>query len=152
MPNDLPKLQALSVFLGEWDMRPEFPGLPPIEKGATVTFEWMSGERFLIQRWSVPIPEAPDGVAIIGADPERAGGYLQHYFDSRGIARVYRMSLEGKVWRLWRDTEDFSPLEFNQRFEGRFSDDGRTITGTFEIQHPGQPWQKDFDGTYQRVR
>jgi hypothetical protein len=42
-------------------------------------FEWLPGERFLIQRWEVPVPEAPDGIAIIGSDPKREGNYLQHY-------------------------------------------------------------------------
>jgi len=31
------------------------------------------GERFLVERWEVPVPEAPDGIAIIGADPEDYG-------------------------------------------------------------------------------
>jgi|GEM_PF-7098922 hypothetical protein len=61
---------------------------PPIDSGARASFAWLPGERCLIQRWEVPIPEAPDGIAIIGPDPERAGGYLQHYFDSRGVARL----------------------------------------------------------------
>jgi hypothetical protein len=86
-------------------MVPTFKGMPPIESGARVTFEWMPGERFLIQRWEVPIPEAPDGIAVIGPDPERAGGYLQHYFDTRGVARIYKMGLANGVWTLWRDTK-----------------------------------------------
>lgn len=43
-----------------------------------------SGRRFLIQRWEVDHPEAPDGIAIIGFDPDK-GGLRQHYFDSRGV-------------------------------------------------------------------
>src|SRR5687767_9569246 len=85
-------LEALRPLVGEWLMVPTFTGLPPIDGGAQVTFEWLPGERFLIQRWEVPIPEAPDGLAVIGPDPERGGGYLQHYFDTRGVARVYKMS------------------------------------------------------------
>jgi hypothetical protein len=120
-------LEALRPLVGEWLMVPTFTGLPPIESGARVTFEWMPGERFLIQRWEVPIPEAPDGIAVIGPDPERAGGYLQHYFDTRGVARVYKMSLKDGVWTLWRDTADFSPFDFAQRYTGTFSADGRRL-------------------------
>ena len=69
------------------------------------------------------MPEAPDGLAIIGFDEGR-GTFLQHYFDSRGIARVYAMSLEDGVWTLWRDAPDFLTLEFAQRYTGTFSDDG----------------------------
>jgi hypothetical protein len=68
-----------------------------------VTFAWLPGRKFLIRRWEVPVPDAPDGIAVIGADPEREGEYLQHYFDSRGVARLYKMSFENGVWKLWRD-------------------------------------------------
>jgi hypothetical protein len=144
-------LDSLEPLVGEWTMKPEFEGIPPDAPGAPVSFEWLSGRRFLIERWEVPVPEAPDGIAIIGADPEREGGYLQHYFDSRGVARVYRMSLDDGVWRLWRDEPDFSPLDFSQRFTGTFSDGGKTISGTWEISHDGETWEKDFDLNYTRA-
>jgi hypothetical protein len=145
-------LAALEPLVGEWRMVPEFEGVPPDAAGAPVSFEWLSGKRFLIQRWEVPVPEAPDGIAIIGADPEREGGYLQYYFDSRGVARVYRMSLEDGVWRLWRDRPDFSPLDFSQRFTGTFGDDGETIAGAWEICHDGRTWELDFRLTYTKHR
>jgi len=142
----------LAKLVGEWSMRPEFPNLPPVEADARVRFEWMAGERFLVQRWEIPsVPEAPDGIAIIGPDPEREGGFLQHYFDTRGVARVYRMSLEDGVWTLWREAPDFSPLDFKQRYTGMMSADGASITGAWEICHDGETWEKDFDLTYARV-
>ena len=74
-----------------------------------------------------------------------------HYFDSRGIARVYAMSLEDGVWTLWREAPDFSSLDFAQRFTGTFSDDGTTIVGRWETAHDGATWEHDFDLTYVRV-
>jgi hypothetical protein len=141
-------LEALEPLVGNWKMMPTFEGMPPGDIGAPVSFEWLSGGRFLIERWEVPVPEAPDGIAIVGVDPDSEGNYLQHYFDSRGVARVYKMSLEDGVWRLWRDEPDFSPLDFSQRFIGTFSEDGKTITGAWEISHDGQTWEHDFDLTY----
>jgi hypothetical protein len=35
---------------------------------ARTTFEWLDGKRFLIQRWRVEYPDAPDAPAIIGFD------------------------------------------------------------------------------------
>ncbi|MGI8795561.1 MAG: hypothetical protein ACR2IR_03060, partial [Acidimicrobiia bacterium] len=61
----------------------------------------MPGEQFLVERWEVPHPDAPDGIAIIGVD-QSGENYLQHYFDSRGVARVYEMSFRDGVWELWR--------------------------------------------------
>ena len=144
-------LEALAPLVGEWALLAGFGGEPATDVGARVTFEWMPGRRFLIQRWAVPLPEAPDGIALLGADSAREGGYLQHYFDTRGVARVYGMSLEGGVWKLWRDQPDFSPLDFEQRYEGTFSADGTRIDGAWEICHDGETWEKDFDLAYERV-
>jgi len=99
----------------------------------------------------VPVPEARDGIAIIGADPAGEGRYLRHYFDSRGVARVYSMSLEDGVWTLWRDEPDFSPLDVRQRYTGTVSDDGRSITGASEICHDGSTWEDDFGLSYRKV-
>lgn len=40
-------------------------------------FEWLPGEQFLVERWQVLIPEAPDGIAIIGAGPGRISSTWQ---------------------------------------------------------------------------
>jgi hypothetical protein len=144
------RLEALEPFIGRWDLDPTFSF--PTPEGATgrVVFEWMTGGRFLVERWEVSIPEAPDGIAIIGLDRD-GDGYLQHYFDSRGVARVYRMGFTWGVWTLRRTEPDFSPLDFSQRYSGRFSDDGSTIEGAWEISLDGETWEKDFDLTYRRV-
>ena len=144
-------MERLAVLVGEWSMAAKFKELPPADAGARVVFEWMPGGRFLIQRWEVPVPEAPDGIAIIGPDPENAGDFLQHYFDTRGVARVYRMSVTDGVWRLWRDAPDFSPLDFSQRYTGTFADNDKTITGSWEISHDGETWEHDFELTYTRI-
>jgi len=146
-----PAIERLAVLVGEWSMVPKFRDLPPADANARVVFEWMSGGKFLIERWEIPVPEAPDGIAIIGADPDSADNFLQHYFDSRGVARVYRMTLNDDVWKLWRDSPDFSPLDFAQRYTGRFSDDRRTISGAWEICHDGNTWEHDFELTYTKV-
>jgi hypothetical protein len=145
-------LEALEVFIGEWRLVAVFKDLPPTDADARVTFDWLPGKRFLIERWEIPVPEAPDGIAIIGADPEGEGNYLQHYFDSRGVVRLYKMSLEDGVWKLWRDEPDFSALDFAQLFTGTFSDDGKTIAGRWEICHDGKTWEHDFDLTYSKAR
>ena len=143
-------LDRLEAFVGEWSIEMKFEGAPPGDIGARVTFEWMPGELFLIERWQVPVPEAPDGIAIIGWDEGR-GTLLQHYFDSRGVARVYEMSFEDGIWTLERTKPDFSEFEFGQRYSGKFSDDGKTIEGTWEIAHDKANFEKDFDMNYKKV-
>ncbi len=143
-------MDDLKVLIGEWSLEMTMPGGKPSgDVGARVTFERM-GEKFLLERWTVPVPEAPDGLAVIGYDEGR-GTLLQHYFDERGVARVYEMSLETDVWTLERTKPDFSPLQFTQRFTGTFSSDGRTIDGRWEICHDGSTWEHDFNLTYRRL-
>ena len=149
-----PENERLEPLIGAWSMAMVMPGEPTPAKlpdmGARVTFEWMGDKAFLLERWTVPIAEAPDGLAVIGWDKAR-GTFLQHYFDTRSVARVYEMSFERGVWKMERTKKDFSPFEFSQRFTGTFLDDGRRIEGTWEIADDHKTWKKDFDLIYTRV-
>jgi hypothetical protein len=126
----------------------EWPAVPP-DVGARTTWEWMGDSGLLVQRWSVPIAEAPDGLAVIGWDDGR-GTYLQHYFDDRGVIRLYELSIGRGELRLERTRPDFSPLGFSQRFVGTFSEDGRRIEGAWHIAEDHTSWRKDFDLLYTR--
>jgi hypothetical protein len=143
-PNGDAALERLDPFVGEWTMEAGPPDGPPWPGGGRVSFEWLEGQTWLIERWSVELPEAPDGIAIIGKD-ESGAPYAQHYFDSRGVHRVYEMSLEGGEWKLWREGPPFA-----QRFSGSFSDDGKTISGRWERRDEGS-WVIDFDLTYRKT-
>jgi len=78
--------------------------------------------------------------------------YVQHYFDSRGVVRVYRMTLRDGVWQLVRDRPDFTPLAFQQRYTGRFSADELAIDGRWEVSHDdGATWENDFGLTLRKV-
>ena len=135
-------LSKLEVLVGAWSE--EVPGFEGVE--ARMRFEWLEGGGFLVQRATVSAPEFPNGVMVIGATgPD--GGLQQHYFDSRGVHRIYEMTLEGGVWMLWREGPDWP-----QRYVGELSDDGSTITGRWERgESLGAPLQHDFDLTYRRV-
>jgi hypothetical protein len=150
-------LARLDVFAGEWIVEVRFPGDKPVpsiapDKGtqAHSRFEWALNGQFLLQRTEIPIPEAPDSLTIISVDPE-TGAYTQHYYDSRGVVRLYAMSLADGVWTLSRESADFSPLNFRQRFTGTFSPDGNTISGAWEKCFTGAGWEHDFALTYRRT-
>jgi hypothetical protein len=144
-----PALAALDVLVGEWTVRPT----PPPEWGVTdpdsiagsVTFEWALGGAYLVARSHAPDP-IPDSMTVVAPDGD---GYLQHYYDSRGVTRLYRMTLAGGVWTLLRTEADFTPLEFAQRFIGEFG--ASTIDGRWEQSHDGgRTWELDFAITYRR--
>ena len=120
------------------------------DMGARTSWAWLGRSDLLVQRWSVPIDEAPDGMAVIGWDHERAT-YLQHYFDDRGVIRVYELSLLDGVLTLERTTADYSPLHFSQRFVGTFGLDPDRIVGAWHIAHDHSTWEKDFDLVYTRI-
>lgn len=86
-----------------------------------------------------------------GQVPRRPGAYTQHYYDSRGVVRLYAMSLADGVWTLTRESADFTPLDFRQRFTGTFSEDGNTISGAWEKDVSGDGWEHDFALTYRRA-
>ena len=151
-------LARLGVFIGDWSIEARFPGHQLTPPGAAdggpmarSRFEWALGGRFLLQHTEMPIPEAPDSLAIVVTDP-RTGGYTQHYYDSRGVVRLYAMDFADGVWTLTRESPDFSPLDFRQRFTGIVSADENTIAGAWEKGRDGGEWEHDFDLTYRRAR
>ena len=149
------QIERLEPLIGEWQMHAVFPSSSPIEASesngaARTVFEWLPGRQFVVQRWEVPHPAAPDGIAIIGFDAGR-DTYLQHYFDSRGVARLYEMTFAGGVWILSRTEADFSPLDFSQRYTGSFSDDGSTIRGRWESSSDRRAWVHDFELIYTKT-
>ncbi|MFR0352315.1 hypothetical protein [Streptomyces sediminimaris] len=140
-------LDRLDVLVGEWVVEAEFPGLE-VPPGRSV-FEWALGRQYLVQRTEAPAP-APDAMAVIAVDPE-TGGYTQHYYDSRGVVRLYAMTFADGVWQLLREKPDFSPLAFRQRYVGHLSPDGGTIRGAWETAQDGTaPYERDFGLTYRR--
>lgn len=149
-------LARLDIFVGEWVMEARFPGdEPPASSSAgdphvRSRFEWTLDRQFLLQRTEVPIPGAPDSLAIVSLDLE-TGAYTQHYYDSRGVARLYAMRLADGVWTLTRESADFTPLSFRQRFTGTFGEDGNVITGAWEKDSDGSGWEHDFALSYHRV-
>jgi len=142
--------ERLAPFVGAWSIEAAFPNAEPTDMRGHTTFAWTLAGAFLEQRSSVPHPAAPDGTSLIGAD-RGSDGFTQHYFDSRGVARVYAMTFRDRVWTLRRDKPDFTPLHFHQRYVGTFSDDGATIDGRWETSDDGEEWRLDFGLTYRRI-
>jgi hypothetical protein len=139
-------LARLDALVGDWTEQVDIPGMP----AGRMSFEWILDGQFLLQRSEIPNPEFPDSVAII-APAADGTGYVQQYFDSRGVARTYAMTLEERTWTLLRNRPDFTPLNFAQRFTGSFAADGNTIIAAWETSDDGEHWHKDFDLSYTRI-
>ena len=138
-------IEDLGAFVGRWELRVDLPGAD--DAHGHVTFERM-GE-ILLQRTTVPIANAPDSCCVVVCLND--GRYAQHYFDARGVARLYGMSFDGSTWTLERTQADFTPLEFHQRFVGTLADDVTTIDGEWFSSSDGDTWNRDFGMSYRRV-
>ena len=139
-------LKRLEPLVGEWILEAKPPDGPPWPGEAWATIEWHDSGAHLVQRSTVDMPEAPDGISIMGCDGAN-GTYFQLYSDERGVCRVYEMSITEWRWELWREGEPFA-----QRFSATISDDGETIVGRWEKAPDGRTWETDFDLTYRKAR
>jgi len=138
--------ERLEALIGKWTLEAGPPEGPPWPGSGWVTFEWLEeGAPLLVERSHVDLPEAPDTVAIIGCDGMN-DSYYQLYTDDRDVQRLYAMDLRDGVWTLLREGEPFS-----QRFTGKFSADGKTISGRWELARDGKSWETDFNITFTKV-
>jgi hypothetical protein len=144
IPN--PMLQPLSVLIGTWDTVGAHPLMPGITLRGRTSFEWLEGEAFLLMHSEIDEPRIPAGIAIFGSD-DATEEYSMLYFDERGVSRKYVSTLQGNVWKWWRNSPDFS-----QRFTGTIVDGGQTIISKGEFSRNGGAWEKDLELTYTRQK
>ena len=154
-----PALESLGRLDGTWTTEATHRLLPGVVLRGTVSGEWLEGERFLILRTHTDHPDIPDAISLIGftdqdrahkgaattpaADGERR--LTMHYFDSRGVFRVFDASIDDQAWRIWREAPGFS-----QRFTGSFADGGATIAGVWQLCEDDVNWNDDLRITYRR--
>jgi hypothetical protein len=144
IPN--PALAPLARLVGDWTTTGTHGMIPDTVLHGRATFEWIEGGAFLKMQTAIDEPRIPTGLAIIGSD-DVLGELTMLYFDERKISRRQQVSMEGDVFRWWRDAPGFS-----QRYSCTITDDGRTMIGKGELSKDGKTWEKDLDLTYTRVR
>jgi hypothetical protein len=138
-------LRKLDVLVGEWTLEAAWPNGEPWPGSGRAVFEWHDSGVHLVERSTVELPEAPDGISIMGCDAAN-GTYVQLYSDERGVCRVYEMSIDDAEWKLWR-----TGAPFPQRFFGAIGEDGTSIVGRWEKAEDGTTYTTDFFLTYRRV-
>jgi hypothetical protein len=151
MTSEVSDAEDLEPLIGSWSVEAEFPTPGPLVLRGRTTFDWLLGRRFVLEQSVIDHPDAPDSHSIVAPDRSRPGGWLQHYFDSRGVVRLYEMGFDGRTWTLTRRAGDFSPLDFAQRFTADLDEAGDTLTGAWYIADDGDEWRLDFRLTYRRT-
>jgi hypothetical protein len=121
-----PKLRSLQPLIGRWRIEgPEVQG--------EVSYEWMEGGFFLIQRYElVNFGSRHKGIEYAGWD-EDTGTIRSRLMGTDGSRFTYTYQLEGDVYTYWFGEKD-SPI-FSR---GVLAPDGRSLQGRWHL-----PTEKD---------
>ena len=122
-------MKEFQPLIGEWHGEGEVPMEPPMKISVETKIERL-GEFIVISSVGEPA-EMPDSVSIVGGAPSGEPQPM-HYFDARGVKRLFMMALEGSTWKIWRAPgEDWKGPHgpgFNQRFIGEQIANGIPVT------------------------
>lgn len=113
-------LRQLDRLVGTWEVSGSF-------FQGTISFEWMEGGFFLVQRVDGRAGERTiRGVEYIGYD-EDTQTLRSHYMDIHGATFTYTWAVDGDAIRIW-----FGDQGSDNFFEGRFCEDGRSYSGSWQ--------------------
>jgi hypothetical protein len=133
-------LEQLDALLGEWTIHSKkFP-----QGQGRQTVEQIENGSFVRLQAKMEDDRSPATTQIISCD-DSGDECTCLYYDSRGVHRIYQMSVVEGVVKIWRNAPDF-----NQRYVGTIIDDGNTIAGQWEFSKDGKHWEIDFDLTFRK--
>lgn len=135
---DTPYL-LLNDFIGKWNTTGEMfteDGTDTIKIYGTDNYEWLPGKFFIKHSVDVHVgSERVQTLEIIGWDAERQVYTMQHYDNKGGTGSMTAICTDGD----WRYTGD------NLRFTGRFTDNRRELSGTWEKFQDDDTWLRFMD-------
>ena len=126
----------LDALIGDWETRGSHPQVKEPVRGRA-SFEWLTGDTFLIWRAEQTPDIIPTFIAILGDVTKTE--FPLNYFDSRGVARVYTARIAEGGLVFWRDEPGFA-----QRARVSIDDHGSV---RWETELNGRP---DLEMTYRR--
>jgi hypothetical protein len=140
--NSSDDVRQFDALIGTWTTEATHPDIEGVVPGS-VTFEWLAGGRFVVQRSHHESTVVPDSIAVLGP-PEDGDGLVMEYFDSRGVRRTYRTSLVDGVWSWWRNATGFE-----QRFSATLAPD--RFDGYGHLARTPGDWREDLNVSYRRT-
>ncbi len=102
-------------------------------------YERVLNGAYVLLTWTYDHPDFPDALALLSSD-------AMHYFDVRGITRVFDVQIDASGWSTIRLDPEFSQRT-TSRFEGS---DAMDTTGEDSRDH-GVTWRHDFTMRSTRV-
>ncbi|MCQ6557263.1 hypothetical protein [Paenibacillus mendelii] len=123
LPTPNSDLKALDRLVGTWEVSGGAEG--------TVTYEWMEGGFFLIQRVDLKqFGQDVKGIELIGHlqpfGEQPSQDIMSRYYDSVGNTFDYVYEMDGDILMIWAGAKG-SPAYF----KGSFSADGNTNRGSW---------------------
>jgi hypothetical protein len=137
-----PTLEPFDALIGSWVTEASHPAMADQVLPGDVTFAWLEGGHFLVQRSRTDHELFPDAISVIGS-PETGDGLVMEYFDSRGVRRTYGVSLDDGVLRMWR-----AHPGIDQRFSATLGPDA--FEGQWQLARTPGDWQDDLKLSYRR--
>lgn len=134
-------LEPFDALIGSWATEATHPLVDEVVPGS-ITFEWLEGGRFLIQRSRNDHELSPDAICVIGA-PEAGDGLVMESFDSRGVRRTYSVSLDDGALRMWREHPGVRPALLGHAR-------ARRLRGPVAARGTPGDWLDDLKVTYRR--
>ena len=139
--------RSLDVWLGEWNTQGqqyEGPVGPAAKITATDTFEWATGEFFMVHRFEGKVGDSDAScIEIIGYDSE-IKSYPTHTYYNTGLTNDWQSHESDGTWTLTGDW-DMAGKKAKARCTTLFSHDGNTMTGKWEMSIEGGTWQTFWD-------
>ena len=128
---------SLDRLLGTWDFTMKHVAMTEPVVGRQGYTSVLDG-RFVHLDWTYAHPDFPDALALLDSS-------AMHYFDVRGVVRVFAMTLDEAGWTTERRDDDFW-----QRSRVRF-DGPDAMSGVGENSHDeGRTWEHDYAISWSR--
>ena len=129
---------SLDRLLGTWQFTMRHSALPEPVTG-TQRYERVLDDAFVMLHWTYEHPDFPDAISLLNEDSS-------HYFDVRGLIRVFDLRFDESGWSMIRRAPDFW-----QRSSTTFVG-ADAMEGTGENSHDeGVTWEHDYAISYVRM-
>jgi hypothetical protein len=122
---------SLDRLLGTWDITMHHRAMAEPVSGRQ-RYERVLDGAYVLLNWSYDHPDFPDAMALLSDD-------AMHYFDVRGVTRVFDLQLDPDGWSMVR----IDP-EFSQRYTARYAGPDAIETNGEYSDDRGATWQHDF--------
>ena len=129
---------SLDRMLGSWTLTMQHSEFPEPVSGRQ-RFERVLDGAFVLFHCTYDHPDFPDAMALFDESK-------YHYFDVRGLIRVFDVAVDENGWSMVRLDDEFS-----QRFVGRFEGTERIDCVGERSDDSGATWQHDFTMELNRI-